>query len=38
MTDLNSELRSRRAVVLILTFVSTLSTTAAAVAPFVVYA
>ena len=38
MENLNSELQSRRAVVLILTVVSTLSTTAAAIAPFVVYA
>lgn len=38
MSDLDMELRARRPVILILTVVSTLSTAAAAIMPFVIYA
>jgi hypothetical protein len=38
MTDFDHEIRSRRPVILFFAFVSTLSTAAAAIMPFVVYA
>lgn len=38
MTEFDHELRSRKHVILFFAFVSTLSTTAAAIIPFIVYA
>jgi hypothetical protein len=38
MTDFDVQIQNRRAVILFFAFISALSTTAAALAPFVVYA